>query len=130
VLAPGTLGAEVDVDEDNGFRPAGLFSVSTTPIVTSSLYLLDYGSTYGAGSTTHGMNMYRHPSGALVFTAGSFQWSWGLDANHDRSGLGSSTDPSMQQATVNLLADMGTQPATLQSPLTAATPSADAAPPP
>ena len=51
------------------------------------------------------------------------QWSWGLDANHDR---GSSTaDPRMQQATVNLFADMGAQPATLEPGLTAATASTD-----
>ena len=27
--------------------------------------------------------MYRAPSGALVFSAGSIQWTWGLDAEHD-----------------------------------------------
>ena len=27
--------------------------------------------------------MYRHASGALVFGAGTIQWSWGLDSNHD-----------------------------------------------
>ena len=50
--------------------------------------------------------MYRAPSGALVFGAGTVQWSWGLD---DRSG--GATDRNMQQATVNLFADMGAQPA-------------------
>ena len=63
------------------------------------------------------MSLYRAPSGALVFGAGTVQWSWGLDGTHDR---GSSTpDPRMQQATVNLLSDMGAQPETLQSGLTA-----------
>ena len=51
-------------------------------------------------------------SGALVFGAGTVQWSWGLDANHDR-GI-AAADVRMQQATVNLFADMGVQPATLQ----------------
>ena len=46
------------------------------------------------------------------------QWSWGLDANHDNGGT--PVDHDMQQATVNLLADMGAQPATLQSGLVAA----------
>ena len=69
------------------------------------------------------MSLYRAPSGALVFGAGTVQWSWGLDGNHDR---GSSTeDPRMQQATVNLFADMGVQPASLQSGLAAATASTD-----
>ena len=54
-----------------------------------------------------------------MFGAGTVQWSWGLDANHDNGGT--PVDPDMQQATVNLLADMGAQPATLQSGLVAAT---------
>ena len=46
--------------------------------------LQDYGSTYGAGTATHSLTLYRHASGALVFGAGTVQWSWGLDSNHDR----------------------------------------------
>jgi hypothetical protein len=30
--------------------------------------------------------LYRHAGGALVFGAGTVQWSWGLDATHDRAG--------------------------------------------
>ena len=72
--------------------------------------------------------MYRAASGALVFGAGTVQWSWGLDGNHDR---GASRRPTrdMQQATVNLLADMACQPDTLQSGLVAATASTDTTPP-
>jgi WD40 repeat protein/fibronectin type 3 domain-containing protein len=130
-LATGTLGAEVDVDEDNGFRPAGLVGLSSNPISTSTLYALDsgYGSTFGAGNATHRLTLYRHSSGALVFSTGSYQWAWGLDANHDRSNLGSATDVRMQQATVNLLADMGVQPTTLQTGLVAATASTDSSAP-
>ena len=87
------------------------------------------GSSYGAGSGTHRVTLYKHSSGALVFATGSYQWSWGLDANHDRSNLGSTTDVGMQQATVNLLADMGVQPATLQAGLVAASASTDNLPP-
>ncbi len=67
----------------------------------------------------------RAASGALVFGAGTVQWSWGLDANHDRGST--AADVRMQQATVNLFADMGVQPATLQSGLVAATASTDCA---
>ena len=63
------------------------------------------------------------PSGALVFGAGTVQWSWGLDGNHDRGGAAPSVD--MQQATVNLFADMGVQPATLQGGLLPASASTD-----
>ena len=55
----------------------------------------------------------------LVFGAGTVQWAWGLDSNHDNpfGGANQPADPDMQQATVNLFADMGVQPATLQSGL-------------
>ena len=65
----------------------------------------DYGSNYGPGTATHSLTEYRASSGALVFGAGTVQWSWGLDGNHDRGA--STPDRDMQQATVNLLADMG-----------------------
>jgi hypothetical protein len=124
-LAPGgnLLDSEVDVDVDNGFRPPGLMHLSTTPISSSSQCLLDYGTSVGACSAVHNLTLYRHPSGALVFGTGMYDWAWGLDANHDRGT--SATDPSMQQATVNLLADMGVQPATLQAGLLAAAASTD-----
>ena len=57
------------------------------------------------------------------------QWAWGLDGNHDRGSA--PPDQAMQQATVNLLADMGAQPGSLQigadprEPLIAAAQSAD-----
>jgi hypothetical protein len=64
---------------------------------------------------THKLSLYKHNSGALVFGAGTVQWSWGLDNIHDRG----SEAPSiiMQQATVNLFADMGVQPVTPHSGL-------------
>src|SRR6185312_5100594 len=67
--------------------------------------------------------LYKHTSGALVFGAGTVQWSWGLDGNHDRGG--SVEDADMQQATVNLFADMGVQPTTLQAGLVSASTSTD-----
>jgi hypothetical protein len=128
-LAPGTLADELDMDEDNGFRPAGQYHLTTTPVSTSGACLLDYGSTTGGCSTVHNVTIYRHTSGGLVFSTGTYEWAWGLDANHDHSNLGSTTDVRMKQATVNLFADMGVQPATLQSGLVAATASTDHTPP-
>ncbi|WP_198170627.1 N,N-dimethylformamidase beta subunit family domain-containing protein [Actinoplanes awajinensis] len=121
-LGTGTLGYEWDEDADNGFRPRGAIRLSTT--TASGLDVLqDYGSTYATGSATHRLTLYRAPSGALVFGGGTVQWSWGLDSDHDR-GSGAASVP-MRQATVNLFADMGVQPATLQTGLTAATASTD-----
>jgi hypothetical protein len=122
-LPTGTLGYEWDADLDNGSRPPGLLRLSSTT-VTGVPLLQDNGSTYATGTATHNMTFYRHSTGALVFSAGTVQWSWGLDNVHDR-GAGVPTDQRMQQATVNLLADMGVQPATLQAGLLAATGSTD-----
>jgi len=124
-LPAGVLGYEWDVDDDNGFRPAGLFPLSTTTLPVST-YLLDNYAT-GNGIATHHLTLYRASSGALVFGAGTIYWAWGLDSIHAIPGA--PTDPNMQQATVNLLADMGSQPATLQSGLGPATASTDLSPP-
>jgi len=121
-LTPGTLGYEWDSDLDNGFRPAGLFRMSDTTVSEGGV-LLDYGSTYGSGVANHALTMYRHASGARVFGAGTVQWSWGLDNNHDRGN--DPADVSMQQATINLFADMGVQPLTVLAGLVTAAPSTD-----
>jgi Domain of unknown function (DUF4082)/Bacterial Ig domain/Purple acid Phosphatase, N-terminal domain len=121
-LPNGVLGYEWDEDLDNGFRPPGLFAMSSTTIVVPAK-LLDHGSTYGSGAATHSLTLYRHESGALVFGSGTVQWSWGLDSHHDRGAA--APDVRMQQATVNLLADMGVQPETLELGLLAASPSLD-----
>jgi Domain of unknown function (DUF4082)/Bacterial Ig-like domain/Bacterial Ig domain len=125
-LGAQTLGFEWDVDVDNGFRPAGDFQVSSTTVSVPE-YMQDNGNTYLPATVVHSLNLYRAPSGALVFGAGTVQWSWGLDTNHDTSpDVGpSSPDPNMQQATVNLLADMGAQPGSLQSGLVGASLSTD-----
>ncbi|MDQ4504345.1 DUF4082 domain-containing protein [Sinomonas sp. ASV322] len=121
----GTLGYEWDLDADNGFRPAGLFDLSSTTNTNAQVFT-DYGSSTADGqSATHSLTEYRAKSGALVFGAGTVQWSWGLDG----FTTGKAADPTMQQATVNLFADMGVQPVTLISGLVAATASTDTAAP-
>ncbi|MDQ1380585.1 MAG: large repetitive protein, partial [Actinomycetota bacterium] len=121
-LADGSLGYEWNVDLDNGSRPAGQIDLSSTTLDEPQV-LQDAGSTYAAGSATHSVTMHRAASGALVFDAGSVQWSWGLDGTHDRGG--STPDSAMQQATVNLFADMTAQPATPQPGIVAASASTD-----
>ena len=124
----GTLGYEWDEDADNGFRPAGLFDMSSTT-ATAQIFT-DYGSLVANGPATHHLTLYRAPSGALVFGAGTVQWAWGLDntnawGNSITDPSGNPPDPNMEQATVNLFADMGAQPATPISGLIAATASTD-----
>ena len=126
VFAGGVLGYEFDEDLDNGVRPAGLITLSSTTTNVDQR-LQDYGTTYAPGTSTHSLTLYRHSSGALVFGAGTVQWSWGLDNNHERLPDATSdyTNVSLQQATVNLFGDMGAQPALLQPGLTPGLPSTD-----
>jgi hypothetical protein len=126
-LPNGTLSYKWDVDLDNGFRPAGLVPVSTTVHRFTHELLQDYGATYGAGIGIHRMGLYRAASGSLVFGAGAVRWPWGLDANHDDYGF--DPDMRMQQATVNVLADMDAQPTTLNPRLSLAMKSPDFTPP-
>ena len=121
-LAWGTLGYEWNEDLDNGSRPAGLVRLSSTTLDVEKR-ISDHGTGYAPGKATHSLTLYRHQSGAMVFSAGTIQWSWGLDATHD--GEPSEPDARMQQATVNLFADMGVQPATLRQGLVATTASTD-----
>jgi len=128
-LAVGSLGYEWDEDLDNGFRPAGLMRLSSTTVETPDKYTAPYN--FGPGTATHALTLYRKdtldPHGALksalVFGAGTVQWSWGLDGNHDR-GV-SFPSLAMQQATVNLFADMGIQAGSLAAGLVAGSASTD-----
>lgn len=125
-LAPHTVGYESDEDLDNGFRPPGLIRLSTAVGPTPE-YLRDDGRLVTPGTTTHHLTLYKASSGALVFGAGTIQWAWGLDSQHD--GAQEPADPRMQQATVNLFADMGVEPTTLMRGLVPAEASTDKVPP-
>ena len=123
-----TLGYEWDSDVDNGFRPAGEIDMSQTCAkVQQKLYALA-NEELVSDNACNSLTLYRAASGALVFDAGTVQWAWGLESDHDGDAQ-NPPDPAMQQATVNLFADMGVQPATLESDLTPATASTDHTPP-
>jgi hypothetical protein len=134
-LAPGnqTLGYEWDLDVDNGFRPRGTFRLSSTTVSGVESFT-DFGTFTKQGTTqTHNLTEYKAPSGALVFGAGTVQWAWGLDDtnawNNNGPPAGATPDPVMQQATVNLFADMGVPATTLMSGLTAVSQTTDASAP-
>ena len=113
-LPDGTLGYEWDEDLDNGSRPAGLMRPVVDDRRRGAEYLLDYGSTYGTGTATHNLTLYRARERRAR-----------LRRRHGAVVVGPRREPRprrrrrpivrMQQATVNLFADMGVQPATLQS---------------
>ena len=125
----GTLGYEWDSDIVNSTRPAGAIHVSSTTVdIDDGKYRLDWGNMYGNGTATHNLVEFRdQDSGALVFGAGTVQWSWGLTnlPTYDPEDVVVTEDARMQQATVNILADMGVQPLDRQSNLVAATASTD-----
>ena len=126
-LASGLLGYEWDSSPDNGFAPPGLIYLSSATLNVNT-YLRDYGLTDGNGTATHNLALYKDPaSGAIVFGAGTVFWAYGLATVQD--GTPDALDPNVQQAMVNLLADMGVQPGTLQTGLVAAVKSTDTAPP-
>ncbi|HEV3224674.1 MAG TPA: N,N-dimethylformamidase beta subunit family domain-containing protein, partial [Puia sp.] len=111
-LTTGTLGYEWDWEQFPASLPPGRITMSYT--------LSDQ-------SRVHKLSFYKSSFGGKVFGAGSVQWSWGLDATHDRGNA--PVNQSQQQATINLFADMGTQPGSLQTGLIAATASTDVIPP-
>ena len=88
----------------------------------SEAFVTDWGRTVRAATVTHHLTLYRAASGALVFGAGTVQWSWGLD---NGTPNGHAPDRNMQQATVNLFADMGAQPTSLLAGLVGAATSTD-----
>ena len=95
-------------------------SLSTVSVDT---YLEDYGTTVGSANVSHSLTMYRAESGALVFGAGTVFWSWGLDDQHE--GAETPEDQNVKQAMVNMFADMGIQPGTLDASLILASQSTD-----
>lgn len=132
-LAPGetatlsrdTLGYEFNTDDFTSERPPGLIRLSETTVVIDQV-LRDHGKIYTPGPVTHYMTMYRAASSALVWSTGTVQWSWGLDNYHpNRPNIPVPVDVRMQQATLNVLADMGVMPTTLQPGLVPASQSTD-----
>ncbi|PSL56232.1 uncharacterized protein DUF4082 [Saccharothrix carnea] len=127
-LVPGLLGYEWDESPNNRFRPPGLVRLSSTALDVHA-YLVDYGLTTAAAHATHHLTLYRAPSGAIVFGAGTVFWTFGLDATHDETSNGTYpavvVDRDVQQAMVNLFADMTVQPTTPQADLVVATASTD-----
>jgi len=110
-LAPGSLGYEYDYEQFQSTYPRGRITMSSTSVNPGKIHKLSLYRNNGTG-------------GALVFGAGTVQWMWGLDNQHF-GGTGNAVSRDMQQATLNLFADMGVQPGSKQSDLVAATASTD-----
>jgi hypothetical protein len=107
-IGDGMIGWEWDAVVDNGRTPDGLEIVAGTPV--SGFILADAGNYLKGYTDSVVMHTTRFTaeSGAVVFAAGTIQWSWGLGA-HGTSLR--DPDPYVQQITVNVLADLGALPA-------------------
>lgn len=101
------VGWEWDARAANGQEPAGVQTLATSPV--DGNILQDAGGAYAPGPAIAHTTLYRAPSGALVFNAGTNNWSRGLGAT---SRDGGEPRQEIQQATANLLTDMGVEPTT------------------
>lgn len=95
---------------NNGLEPAGTTSFSSSNV--NGALVQNSGASYTNGSAVANGTYYRAASGAWVVSTGTNNWSRGLDLD----GLGTG-EPNIdiQQATVNILADMGSTPSTPMS---------------
>ena len=126
----GTLGYEWDEDADNGFRPAGEFDLSSTTVSGApGVHRLRH-----APPTHRDRDPPPHPVPGAERRAGVRRRHRPVvlgprHTNATRPAIQAPPDRNMQQATVNLFADMGAQPTTLIAGLVAATASTDTTPP-
>ena len=101
------VGWEWDARVANGQEPAGVSTLASSPV--DGDILQDAGGVYAPGNATVHMTKYTWPSGALVVGTGTNHWNWGLALNDDDEG---EPDRRIQQATTNVLFDMGAFPET------------------
>lgn len=111
-----TIGAEWDylkVEEPSTSKNMVRLSRQTIPLRGGAS---NYnGDSYSeAGLFYYGLTMYQAPSGALVFNTGSWRFTFGLSrfrrGSFDISG---DVDVNLQQATLNILRDLGVAPTTI-----------------
>ena len=88
-LGSSTLGYEWDEDVDNGFRPRASSGSRRRPSAAPSCSPTTAARRRSAPRRTTS-SPTAHASGALVFGAGTVQWSWGLD---DQNPLGDGAGP-------------------------------------
>lgn len=72
---PGLIGGEYDHITDNHLTPPGIKILSASPLHCQTTILI----CPPGGIDTAMSTVYTAKSGARVFDAGTFQWSWGLD---------------------------------------------------
>lgn len=102
---PGIVGYEID--SMNQFSPPQTVLLASTPAVVNN-------KTYNANTT-----IYQGSSGAMVFGAGTIEWSWGLDDYVPPTPV---ANPVSKQITQNILARFINPPAPLPFPVAVLSP--------
>jgi hypothetical protein len=103
------VGQEFDTFFPDLAQP-GTVLLARSPVEVERRSSLDPGAT--PSPPFHTSTVYAAQSGATVFAAGTFQWSWALDGYGNRSYLGVQTpvDPRVGRMTRNLLDRLGDGP--------------------
>lgn len=116
VTAQGIIGFEADSMLPAQPAPSTAILAAHTLNIDGK-YADDNGQEYaGNGDLNWGVISQRYASGAVVVGFGTCQWAWALDPTHDRGG--NYVQPALQQATLNLFADLGAAPATIMAGMT------------
>jgi hypothetical protein len=97
---------------DPSFHPDGVELLATSPVDPNYGHAIDiYGSMPPdePQPPVHNATIYTAASGATVFSAGTMQWSWGLDdwGNQEFEGVHTPVDPRVQRITENVLSRLG-----------------------
>jgi hypothetical protein len=100
------VGYEWDAVVNNGFTPPGLVVLSSSP---TNAQTIAPGLPPGQSASISNAVRYTAPSGAKVFSTGSIQFAWGLDAD---GVFATQADSRIRQFVINILADMGARPLT------------------
>jgi hypothetical protein len=96
-VIPGVVGYEYDSVQHDATTPKNLVVLGATAVT-------NYDGSKGTANST----MYKAPSGAQVFSAGSIVWSWGLmdddiNAGDDNWSKHHVANSAMQKMTTNIL---------------------------
>jgi hypothetical protein len=120
-LGENNLGFEWDARSDRLYgspitsQPAGVVSVLSADINGSYVsYGLHPGKDIGTNATNvpFDSTLYKRTNGAIVFSAGTIRWAYGLNPTR-ASGSSGVVSAALQQFMINLLADMDAQPASI-----------------
>ncbi|MEZ4669883.1 MAG: DUF6605 domain-containing protein [Anaerolineae bacterium] len=114
VIDENMIGWEWDAIVNNGFTPSGLQILAESPVYGSLMQDPAHTEDAHLGLALAQTVRYTAASGAIVFSGGTIQWSWGLGA-HGTEIV--DADPIISQMTYNLFADMGVEPTTPVSSL-------------